>query len=346
MNELHDADILAALPTRRSALKWITTPQVAEALRNRGIEVNHVKTIQRRLDKLGEQGVVTSRAAGTALEWQRKEGASGIAARAGSLMTFDEALALQVLRRFASRQLPALVDTSLSSLFDVAKTRLARGENAEGRRYARWDRKIAMVEASLKLLHPKIKDDAFQAVSSALFDEQLLEIRYRKDRPSPTTIKAQTVMPLGLVEAGDLIYLVAQVPGKPRAVMYRLDRIEDATVKIEGFTYPRNFSLESYIEKEKMFDYIPRGEIALTLRFAPGVSRAVEEAPLSRDQAVDKDGDGTTTVRATVMMTERLRWWIRAFGPYVEVLEPGELREQFAAEAEAAQALYGGGKAR
>lgn len=77
----HDSEILAVLPTARSTQKWATTPEIASRLRSRGVTVNYVKTVQRRLELLFDQRLVTKRKAGNALEWQRKEGASGIALR-------------------------------------------------------------------------------------------------------------------------------------------------------------------------------------------------------------------------------------------------------------------------
>jgi len=333
-----DPDILRVLPTSHSPVKWMTTPQVAEALRHLNITVNHVKTVQRHLQALEEQNVIISRRAGTALEWQKKEGASGIAARSGNLMTFDEALALQVLRRFAFKQIPALVGASLRGLFEASESRLKNAPTADGQRHAKWDRKIAVVHGGFELIRPKVREDVFQAISHALFTEQLLEVAYRKQSPADPV--RHTVMPLGLVETTDLIYLVAQVPGKPAAVMYRLDRMEDAKVMDEGFTYPRNFSLKSYVETKKKFDFFPQGEIQLVLRFAEGAARSVQEAPLSKDQTIEQHDDGTTTVSATVIMSERLRWWIRAYGPYVEVLAPKQLRHDFVVEAKEAHALY------
>jgi predicted DNA-binding transcriptional regulator YafY len=330
----NDSDILAVLPTARSLQKWVTTPDVASKLRSRGITVNHVKTVQRRLELMVEQGLVTKRKHSTAIEWQRKEGVSGIAASSGSLMTFDEALALQVLRRFAPRQIPGLVSTALDGLFTVSKDRLAKGEGNEGRRHAKWDRKIAVVDGAFERIRPPVKESIFQQVSQALFAEQLLEIVYRESM--------QTVMPLGLVEAGDLIYLVAQVPGKPAAVMYRLDRMERAQATDRLFTYPRDFSLSSYVDKERKFDFFPSGNAQIVLRFAPNAAHGVLEAPLSLDQTYAVDDAGLVTIRATVMLSERLRWWIRSYGPYVEVIEPQALRQDFVAEAKEAFNLYSG----
>ena len=119
---------------------------------------------------------------------------------------------------------------------------------------------------------------------------------------------------------------------------------KSATILLESFTYPRDFSLSTYIEDERHFDFFPRGEIQVALRFAGDACHAVIETPLFADQTVEKDDDGWVTIRATVMLSDRLHWWIRAFGPYLEVLEPASLRQQFADEARSAHALYFGAR--
>jgi predicted DNA-binding transcriptional regulator YafY len=341
----HDSDILSVLPTPSSPARWMTTPDVRKRLEESGIAVAHTKTVQRRLEALEQLGVVNCRDTGHALEWQRKDGASGIAAKAGALMTFDEALALQVLTRFSSNQLPELVGGGLNALISVAKDRLSKGASNEGRRHAKWDHKIAVVDGAFKLTRPKIKPHVFKAVSNALFNERLLDIVYHSKTQSGTEPKKQKVMPLGLVEAGEIVYLVAKLPDKPRGVMYRLERMEKATISDEGFQYPGDFSLASYVNEEKMFDYFPQGEIEVALRFEKGAAITVLEAPLTPGQEVEEHKDGRITVRATVTMSERLRWWLRSFGPMVEVLEPEALRQEFIEEAKAMHRLYAGRRA-
>lgn len=318
----------------------MTTPDVKRILVESGIAITHTKTVQRRLEALEQLGVVNCRDTGHALEWQRKDGASGIAAKAGALMTFDEALALQVLTRFSSNQLPELVGGGLNALISVAKDRLSRGASNEGRRHAKWDQKIAVVDGAFKLARPKIKPHVFKAVSNALFNERLLDIVYRSKAAAGTEPRKQKVMPLGLVEAGEIVYLVAKVPDKPRGVMYRLERMEKATITDQGFEYPGDFSLATYVNEEKMFDYYPQGAISIALRFEKGAAHTVLEAPLTPNQETEEHSDGRVTVRATLTMSERLRWWLRSFGPLVEVLEPEELRQEFAEEAQAAYRLY------
>lgn len=322
----------------------MTTPEVAAALVRSGQTINHVKTVQRRLEALLEAGVVQKRKAGNTLEWQKKDGASGVAAKAGALMTFDEALALQTLRRFAGRQIPTLVGAALGGLFEVAEERLKRGATPDARRHASWHKKVAAVENGFQLITPNVRDDIFFAVSEALFAEQFLEVVYRSRSNPGKTPEPQILMPLGIVEMASLVYLVAKRERKPDAAMYRLDRMQHARVCPEPFSYPRDFSLDKYIAHERQFDFLPRGEISLAIRFVKGRGHAVREAPMSVDQTIEEHQDGGITVRGTVVMSERLRWWIRSFGPAVEVLEPADLREEFAAEAKAAAMLYAPGR--
>jgi predicted DNA-binding transcriptional regulator YafY len=337
----YDSPILAILTTRSTTQKWMTTPEIAEALRQNGLRVDHVKSVQRRLEVLVEQGVAETRQAGNALEWKLKPGASGIAAKGANLMTFDEALALQILRRFASRQIPTLVGRALEGLFDVAKARLDRGVVSNERQYASWNQKVAVVDNGFAVIAPAIKETVFQTVSQALFTERLLEIVYRPRSNPDKNPKPYNVMPLGLVEAADLVYLVAKTPDGPVPVMYRLDRMESAKLCLESFVYPEKFSLSAYIKTERKFEFFPQGHIKVVLRFVDKASHAVIETPISKDQEYVVNDDESITVRATVMLSDRFHWWLRSFGPYVEVLEPADLRQRFVEEAKLAKKLYG-----
>jgi predicted DNA-binding transcriptional regulator YafY len=340
-----DPYLLAALPTSRSMQRWITTPQVAESLRRAGLTVNHVKTVQRRLEVLMAAGVVVNRRSGNTLEWQRRDGASGLAARADGLMSFDEALALQMLKRFATRQLPSLVGSSLDGLFDVAHERLREARSPDGRNHTAWIRKVAVIDGAFQLVRPTVKDSAFRAVSDALFTEHLLEVNYRPKSQPTKKPTPHTVMPLGLVEtAGGLVYLVASTvingSPKPNPAIYRLDRMESAQVSLEPFAYPRDFRLCEYVEKERQLDFFAEKETQVTLRFAQAAGEQLLETPISPDQTVQAHRDGGFTIRGTVVLSHRLRAWLRSLGQQVEILQPKQLRDEFVAEAHAIHAMY------
>jgi predicted DNA-binding transcriptional regulator YafY len=262
-----------------------------------------------------------------------------LAAKAAGMMTHDEALALQTLRRFSTWRIPTLVAETLAPLFDVAGKRLAAVNSEHERRYRKWIDKIEVETGSFVLQHPEVDQDVFAPVSQALFYEQQLEIIYQP-RTKIDIAGAKIVHPLGLVEVGGLVYLVAAMPRHPKPAMYRLDRVARATMLPESFTYPPAFRLSEYVREQRQFDFMVEGEIDLRLRFRNGAGHHLLEAPLSADQQASQNGDALE-VRGTVLLSQRLRWWLRAFGPNVEVLAPRELRSEFAAEAKALAGIYG-----
>ncbi len=154
---LHDLDIMmSVLHSAGHEQGFISTAAVHAALSEKGIEFKHRKTVQRRLERFEAQGLVEVDRRGRSLCWRARPGASGMAARAGAMMTFDEALALQALQRFSSRQIPALVSQHLSAMFDVARDRLARINSLSERHYSKWDGKVAVEGGGFALRHPPI----------------------------------------------------------------------------------------------------------------------------------------------------------------------------------------------
>ena len=73
-------------------------------------------------------------------------------------------------------------------------------------------------------------------------------------------------------------------------------------------------------------DFFPQGEIQVVLRFSKEAANAVVETPISKDQETIRQNDGSVPIRASVVLSDRLHWWIRAFGPHAEVIAPLELR--------------------
>ncbi|QEI07903.1 WYL domain-containing protein [Pigmentiphaga aceris] len=127
---------------------------------------------------------------------------------------------------------------------------------------------------------------------------------------------------------------------KPNPTMYRLDRVSAAETLNQHFEYPADFSLATYVDTERKFDFYPEGQIKLVLRFKAHAAQSVLDGKIAPDQTIKRNNNGTTTVRATVTLSDKLRWWIRAFGPGVEVLSPRKLRQLFADETRDISAYY------
>lgn len=335
-----DREIMHVLPDAGRDEAPMSTPEVHRKLSVTLLDLPVVKTVQRRLEDMLEDGLVEVKLRGRAKYWRKVAGASGLAARAGGMMTHDEALALQTLRRFATWRIPTLVAEALTPLFDVAGARLASVKSEHEGRYRKWIDKIEVEAGTFALRYPEIDADIFSAVSQALFNEQQLEIVYQP-RAKADNADAKIVHPLGLVEVGGLVYLVAAMSRHPEPAMYRLDRLTRAVMLPGAFSWPRGFKLSDYVREQRQFDFMVAGKIDLKLRFRRGAGNHLLEAPLSDDQRAIQIDD-VLEVCGTVRSSQRLRWWLRAFGPNVEVLQPASLRDELAAEARELGAIYGG----
>jgi predicted DNA-binding transcriptional regulator YafY len=334
-----DREIMRILPDAATQGEYVSTPNIHQRLMGTVPDTPSSKTILRHLQRLESEGLVEMKPHGTASAWRKKAGASGMAAKAGAMMTFDEALALQTLRRFSSRQIPGLVAESLSAMFEIAETRLQKTNSETERKYSRWASKVAVESGGFTLHYPMIDRDLFATVSRALFEERKLEIVYRP-RNNADNDRAKTVLPFGLVEVGGLVYLVAGTEGKADPTMYRMDRLTRAEAMLESFAYPSSFSLDSYVKQQRSFDFMVKKEVQLKLKFVDGAGDHLLETPVSKDQESTRKDDALY-VQGTVMLSQRLRWWLRSFGPNVEVIGPASLRAELAAEAASLASIYG-----
>jgi predicted DNA-binding transcriptional regulator YafY len=66
----------------------------------------------------------------------------------------------------------------------------------------------------------------------------------------------------------------------------------------------------------------------------------LETPPLCTKQKISDIDDDHYLLEAIVTNTEQLHWWLRSFGTGIEVLEPLELRAEFALEAKALSEMY------
>ncbi|MBN3754881.1 WYL domain-containing protein [Paraburkholderia sp. Tr-20389] len=334
-----DREIMRVLPDAATQSAYLSTPDIHRRLTGTVQNMPSSKTIHRHLARLEEEGLVEMEQRGTASVWRKKAGASGMAAKAGAMMNFDEALALQTLKRFSSRQIPDLVAESLLPLFQIADTRLQKTNNETERKYSRWASKVAVESGGFALHYPVIDRELFSTVSRALFEERQLEIVYRP-RHNTENDRPKVVLPYGLVEVGGLVYLVAGMEGKPHPTMYRMDRLTSAKALLEPFAYPASFSLDAYVRQQRSFDFMVEKEVLLKLKFFSSAGEHLLEAPMSKDQKYSRKDDALH-VQGTVMLSQRLRWWLRSFGPNVEVLGPASLRAELAAEAAELAKMYG-----
>ena len=81
-------------------------------------------------------------------------------------------------------------------------------------------------------------------------------------------------------------------------------------------------------------------EIKLKLEITEYMKKHLMETPLNQDQRITELGNNLYLLEATVQDTYQLRWWIRSFSTNIQVMEPVELRAEFAQEAKALNKMY------
>lgn len=121
----------------------------------------------------------------------------------------------------------------------------------------------------------------------------------------------------------------------------RLDRIRYAEPLSEPFEPPDTSVLLRYVEQAWG---IWMGEPTLVrLRFANHQYQRLLETRWHKDQTITLQPDGSVMWEAPIAEPQEMLPWIRGWGADVEVLEPADLRERVASEAEATVRLYGRG---
>ncbi|MCG8968650.1 MULTISPECIES: helix-turn-helix transcriptional regulator [Streptomyces] len=180
------------------------------------------------------------------------------------------------------------------------------------------------------------------AVADAVWDDRRLAARYRRGEEEVV----RELEPYGLVLKAGVWYLCARVSDGGSFRVYRIDRFTAVEPGGERFARDEEFDLPAFwAERAEQFARsILRAEVVVRLS-----ERGVRELPYAVDAPVARealeaagapDADGWVTVTMPVESEEVAHTQLRALGPEVEVLAPGELRERFARDARRLAALY------
>ena len=235
-----------------------------------------------------------------------------------------QALTLSLARDHLTSLLPASLMQTLSPYFKCADNVLLSGESLKN--MADWRDKVAVVPSNQALIPPQYDEEIIETVHAALLAEKQLEIDYATRGKKKQT---HTIHPLGLVQRGAVIYLVATMYAYEDIRILALHRIRSAKELEASSQRTEGFCLGQYIAKGAFGFAAGDDVIRLVARFAAPAAEHLRETPLSKDQNLVEEGD-TICVSATVSDSPQLRWWLMAFGSQVEVLEPVPLREEFA----------------
>jgi predicted DNA-binding transcriptional regulator YafY len=170
-----------------------------------------------------------------------------------------------------------------------------------------------------------ISQVVFDRVSEALFTDKKIKATYTPRYGMQG--KESEFNPLGLVNRGSIIYLVATYWGYDDIKHLPLYRFGRVTVLDTPAHRPEGFDFQSYIKNGGMLKQaLGEAPEQITLQVSSYLlEHLLERQPgISGSFKCDED-QGTATFRETI--TNEFLWWLRAMGPNVKVLEPQSLVE-------------------
>jgi predicted DNA-binding transcriptional regulator YafY len=332
--------------------KMISTPEIHRALVNAGFSIT-VRNVQKdmellKLKWLGLEGDTSGRA--NLWAWSRD-----VLPMDTPRMSPSEALTFLMTEEHLRGVMPASTLAQMQRYFDLAKQRLGlaaprAGEVTQAERQTvaetDWRAKVRVLPSTQPLLSPAISVECMEAqaiVQEALLKDMQCDVVYlKRDATKPDEYR---IHPLGLVQRGQLVYLVCTIKTYSDIKLLALYRLQSAKLTAHKVNRPADFNLDAYIATGALGWGSASGGVGETIvlkaSFVAATAVHLRETPLSSDQIITGEASGFALLTASVQLTQQLVWWLLGFGDTVEVLEPKTLRSQMRETVQRMAANYG-----
>jgi proteasome accessory factor B len=201
------------------------------------------------------------------------------------------------------------------------------------------------VERTLEVLAGREIDVRFSRhvhlLTQAWVDRRVVTFSYAPIYGPEPTLRQARVRPY-LIEPSlqtHALYLIGWDETRDAMRTFKIERIVDLALTPQSFDPPGVADLETALTRA--WDIIAdQPEVEIVLRFDPSVAPRVREASWHPTQILEPVDDGSLVWRARVSGTIEVRVWILSWGADVEVLAPGDLRDEIAATLDRAAARY------
>ena len=311
---LRSLQMLQLIP--RSPRK-IETTKIREFLKEYGFDVS-VRTVQRDLIKMSSIFPLVSDERNKPYGWSW-QGNDSIGFPAIDMPT---ALACVMAERFLTDLIPGSALKKLEPNFKQARNILKETKSGLGK----WENKVRITPRGLQLLPAQIKPGVLDVVYESLLVGCRFEASYQpRDTPEPTKYE---VNPMAIVHRNNVSYLVCTLWDYKDIKQLAMHRFHTAKPLDKEVIIPKGFDIDEYIQAGEFSYPDSNKKIKIKLYFGKMAGKHLYETPLSEDQIITEIGDDRLMVKATVLDTDELRWWILGFGGYVEVVSPKKLREE------------------
>ena len=282
--------------------RTITAPELKQQLSDAGFE-RDMRTIQRQLETLSEYFDIDRDDTAKPYRYCWKERAKGLSLPS---LSPQECLLLTLAEQQLGQLLPPRLMKSMEGFFSQARIQLHEQSAAKHER--EWLKKVRVVSTSQPLLPPKVDPVVFEQVSNALYANQWLTVEYKNAAGKKLESR---VMPLGLAQQGQRMYLVCRFDGYDNERCLALHRILSAKASSFTFEPPPEFDLKQF-DDDGRFGYGDGKKVKLSFRIEMEAGFHLLESPLSEDQQVIEEEE-TYRISATVVDSAMLDWWLRGF---------------------------------
>ncbi|KKO52430.1 helix-turn-helix transcriptional regulator [Paenibacillus sp. DMB20] len=171
-------------------------------------------------------------------------------------------------------------------------------------------------------------------IQDAVWREKKMHMLYRKEEETIERI----VEPLGLVAKGGIWYLAAACEGEVRT--YRISKVAEARLLEESFHRPEPFDLAMYWEQstQRFKANLPR--YPAKLRFNKNVYSRIKQQRYMKITHADTTENEWMQAEVEFHTLESACDILLGLGPFVKVVEPGELREKIIQQAKSILSVY------
>ncbi|MFO7890873.1 MAG: YafY family protein [bacterium] len=178
--------------------------------------------------------------------------------------------------------------------------------------------------------YPETYRNLFKTLYQVTENQRITSIDYHK--PSGNTVR-RTIEPMTLLFKGYNWYVFAYCRLRQDYRIFRLSRIKNLQLTDKFFTRRK----KKYTDLSHWTDSSPK-KIDLTLKFSPRLKTIVEDY-FKKEQLTYKN-NGNIIAEVQFPESDWVYGYILGFGPHVEVLKPGHVREKIARSAEKIYKIY------
>ena len=172
---------------------------------------------------------------------------------------------------------------------------------------------------------PRLDEGLIARLRHAISASRVVSFQYAARATGGRT--PRRIEPYGLIY-GNRAFLVGRSAGGTELQLWRLAKMSAAAVTAEPFTRDQAFDLQRFARRS--FGTFQEQPVAVVLRFAARVAEDVAEFLFHPNQTVERNGDGSVSVRFTAGAIKEICWHLVTWGTAVTVEQPACLRSRLA----------------